>query len=95
MGYLGMSRLALGDFRAAAGPIPQGSIPLTVHVLLVSLEALDDARVGLQAALPQLVQVIHHVIVGLRTHTGTGHPSVQPSRLPDPALPRGVTLNLC
>lgn len=39
---------------------------LTVDVLLVSLQALDDAGVSLQAALPQLVQVVHHVVVRLK-----------------------------
>lgn len=39
---------------------------LTVDVLLVSLQALDDPGVSLQAALPQLVQVVHHVVVRLK-----------------------------
>lgn len=39
---------------------------LTVHVLLVALQALDDPGVRLQTALPQLVQVVHHVIVRLK-----------------------------
>ena len=42
---------------------------LTVHVLLVPLQALDDAGVRLQTALPQLIQVVHHVVVRLHTHT--------------------------
>lgn len=44
---------------------PQQDRELTVHVFLVSLQSLDDASVSFQAALPQLIQVIHHVIVGL------------------------------
>jgi len=36
-----------------------------MNVFLVSLQSLDDASVSFQAALPQLVQVIHHVIVRL------------------------------
>ena len=39
---------------------------LTVDILLVPLQALDDPGVGLQAALPQLVEIVHHVIVRLK-----------------------------
>ena len=45
---------------------------LTVYILLVSLQALDDAGVRLQAAFPQLVQVVHHVVVRL-TEGGKKH----------------------
>uniref|UniRef100_A0A0E9SG88 Uncharacterized protein n=1 Tax=Anguilla anguilla TaxID=7936 RepID=A0A0E9SG88_ANGAN len=42
-----------------------------VNVLLVSLQALDDAGVGLQTAFPELVQVVHHVVIRL-VHLGLG-----------------------
>lgn len=40
-------------------------VVLTVNILLVSFEALNDSCVRLQTALTQLVQVIHHVVVRL------------------------------
>jgi len=46
---------------------------LTMYVLLVSLQALDDAGVGLQAALPQLVEIVHHIVVRLRTQMIVRH----------------------
>ena len=42
---------------------------LTVNVFLVPLQALYDAGVGFKAALPQLVQIIHHIVVRLQTQT--------------------------
>lgn len=39
---------------------------LTVYVLLVAFQALDDPGVRLQTALPQLIQVVHHIIVRLK-----------------------------
>lgn len=37
-----------------------------MHIFLVSLQSLNDARVSFQAALPQLIQVIHHIVVRLK-----------------------------
>lgn len=37
-----------------------------MHIFLVSFQSLDDASVSFQAALPQLIQVIHHIIVRLK-----------------------------
>lgn len=65
--------------RAEFGPSPfvvsgpeaaQRDEILTMDVFLVSLQPLDDAGVRFQAALPQLVQVIHHVVVGLEKAMG-------------------------
>lgn len=55
----------LSPFVTSGTETPQEDRVLTVHVFLVSLQSLDDASVSFQAALPQLIQVIHHVIVGL------------------------------
>ena len=40
-----------------------------MNILLVSLQALDDSCVGLQTTLPQLIQVVNHVVVRLNTDT--------------------------
>ena len=63
-----------GEEGLGGGGGPPGEArTLTVHVFLVSFQALNDASVGLQTAFPELVQVIHHVIVRLspqpQTHT--------------------------
>lgn len=45
---------------------PHQDTVLTMHIFLVSFQSLDDASVSFQAALPQLIQVIHHIIVRLK-----------------------------
>lgn len=56
----------LSPFVISSTETPRKDRVLTVHVFLVSLQSLDDASVSFQAALPQLVQVIHHVVVRLQ-----------------------------
>lgn len=43
----------------------QGQTILTVYILLVSLQTLNDAGVCLQTAFSQLIQIIHHIIIRL------------------------------
>lgn len=43
--------------------------PLTTQVLAVSFQSLHNASVRFQAAFPQFIQVVNHIIVSLHTHT--------------------------